>query len=129
MHLLLDAHVSGRRLAAPLRKSGHDVRAVNEDQDLDGFTDESLLQLATEEGRVLITFDVKDFPDIARRWAEADRSHAGLAIVVGIDHSEFGTVLEALHRLFEDRGDQARWESFTCFVSRAAAGSSRSEQN
>jgi hypothetical protein len=26
------------------------------------------------------------FPDIARRWAEASRSHAGLIIAVGIDH-------------------------------------------
>ena len=57
-----------------------------------------LLALAAEEERVMITFDVKDFPDIARRWAEAGRPHAGLAIVVGIDHGEFGTILRVLER-------------------------------
>jgi hypothetical protein len=66
----------------------------------------------------MVTFDVKDFPDIARRWAEAGRPHAGLAIVVGIDHGEFGAILSALERLFEERPGEADWSDYTCFVSR-----------
>jgi Domain of unknown function (DUF5615) len=42
--------------------AGHEVRSVDEERELDGWDDEALLALATAEKRVLITFDVKDFP-------------------------------------------------------------------
>jgi hypothetical protein len=116
--LLLDAHISARRVAIPLRKRGHDVRAVDEERPLDGFTDEELLSLATEEGRVMVTFDVKDFPVIARRWAEAGRRHAGCAIVVGIDHGEFGAIIRAVEREMQARPQQAAWVDYTLFVAR-----------
>lgn len=118
MRLFLDAHISGSRIAGALRERGHDIRAADEERELDGWTDEALLALATEEERVLLTFDVKDFPDIARRWAEAGRPHAGCAIVVGIDHGEFGAILRALDALFEKRPDPDEWREYTCFVSR-----------
>jgi len=119
LRLLLDAHLSGSRIATPLRKAGHDVRAVDEERELDGWTDEALLALATDEDRVMVTFDVKDFPGIARRWADAERVHAGLAIVVGIDHGEFGEILRDLKELFEERSDPGRWRDYTCFVLRS----------
>jgi Domain of unknown function (DUF5615) len=119
LRLLLDAHVSGPRIAEALRGSGHDVRAADSERELDGWTDEALLGLAAEEGRIMVTFDAKDFPGIARRWAEAGRSHAGLAIVVGIDHGEFGTILRALGGLFEARPGEEDWRGYTCFVSRS----------
>ena len=120
MKLLLDAHVSARRIAAPLRETGHDVRAVAEERELDGVTDEQLLALATGETRVMITFDVKDFTVIARRWAEAGRPHAGLGIVVGIDHGNFGIVLDVLSREFSARPQQADWTGLTLFIARAS---------
>jgi predicted nuclease of predicted toxin-antitoxin system len=118
MRLLLDAHISGPRIAAALREGGHEVRAADEERELDGWPDEALLALASEEERILITFDVKDFPDIARRWAEAERPHAGLAIVVGIDHGEFGVVLDALGQMLEQRSDPDDWRECTYFVAR-----------
>lgn len=118
MRLLLDAHVSGPRIAAPLRETGHDVRSLDEERELDGWTDEALLALATGEERALVTFDVKDFPAIARKWAEAGRAHTGLAIVVGIDHGEFGEIIRALERLLEQRPEIDDWADYTCFVSR-----------
>lgn len=118
MRLLLDAHVSAPRIAGPLREAGHDVRAIDEERELDGWTDEDLLALASSEERIMVTFDVKDFPDIARRWAEAARPHAGLAIVVGVDHDEFGTILRALGALFAERAEPGEWQEYTCFVSR-----------
>lgn len=118
MRLLLDAHLSGVRIGGPLRAGGHGVRAASEERELDGLGDEELLALAAAEGRVLVTFDVKDFPDIARRWAEAERPHAGLAIVVGIDHGEFGEILRALEGLFAERADAKAWHERTLFVSR-----------
>ena len=119
MSLLLDAHLSGRRLAEPLRAAGHEVLAVDEERELDGWSDEELLALAAREERVMVTFDVKDFPDIARHWAEAGRAHAGLAIVVGIDHGEFGVILSTLESLFEERPDAGSWRDCTCFVARS----------
>jgi hypothetical protein len=119
MRLLLDAHISGSRIADALRERGHDVRAADEERELDGWPDEALLALAADEERVMVSFDVKDFPEIARRWAEAERPHAGCAVVVGIDHGEFGAILRALDQLLEERSDPGEWRDYTCFVSRA----------
>jgi hypothetical protein len=118
MRLFLDAHISGPRIATALRDAGHDVRAADDERELDGATDEDLLSLATSEGRVFVTFDVKDFPVIARRWAEAGREHAGCAIVVGIGHGEFGAILKTLNRQLEARPQQHDWNDYTLFVAR-----------
>lgn len=122
MKLFLDAHISARRIAVPLRDRDHDVRAADEERELDGFTDEELLSLAAGEGRIFVTFDVKDFPLIARRWAEAGRAHAGCAIVVGIDHGEFATILDVIARELAGRPQQADWMDLTLFLARATLG-------
>jgi hypothetical protein len=118
VRLFLDAHISGRRVAQALRRRHHDVRAADEERQLDGATDEALLELATDEDRIMVTFNVADFPDIARRCAEANRSHAGLIIVVGMDHREYGTILRTIDRCLTSRPDEAAWNDFTVFVSR-----------
>jgi hypothetical protein len=118
VRLLLDAHVSGRRIAGTLRQAGHDVRAADEERLLDGWSDEDLLALATSEDRIMVTFNVRDFPRIAQRWAEAGRHHAGCAILVGIDHSEFGAIVRVLNATLSGRPRQDDWYDYTCFVSR-----------
>lgn len=119
MRLLLDAHISARRIATPLCEQDHDVRAVDEERELDGLPDERLFELAVAETRAMITFDVKDFAVIARRWAETGRSHAGLGIVVGIDHGEFGAILDVLSRELHARPSQANWGDLTLFIARS----------
>lgn len=119
MKLFLDAHISGPHVASALRERGHDVRAADEERALDGFTDEELLSIAAAEERIFVTFDVKDFPVIARRWAEAGRAHAGCAIVVGIDHCEFGTILDAITRELAARPQPAAWIDLTVFLARS----------
>jgi Domain of unknown function (DUF5615) len=116
--LFLDAHISARRIATPLRDRGHDVRAADEERELDGLTDEELLSIAAAEARIFLTFDVKDFPVIARRWAEAGRAHAGCAIVVGIDHGEFGVILETIAAGLTARPDETDWTDLTLFLTR-----------
>jgi hypothetical protein len=116
--LFLDAHISGPRIARALREAGHDARAADEERELDGLTDEELLSIAATEGRLFVTFDVKDFPTIARRWAEAGRTHAGCAIVVGIDHGEFGAILETIARELAARPEQTDWTDLTLFLAR-----------
>lgn len=118
MRLFLDAHVSGRRVARALRKAGHDVRAADEDRDLDGMSDEDLLALAADDSRILVTFNVADFPRIVRRWAEEGRVHAGCAIIVGIDHGEFGTIIRVIRRALDARPNHGDWRDYTCFVAR-----------
>jgi hypothetical protein len=120
VQLFLDAHISARRVAGALRDQGYDVRAADEERELDGLADEQLLELAAGETRVMITFDVKDFTVIARRWAEAGKRHAGLGIVVGIDHGEFGVIVDALSQELSARPQQADWADLTLFISRAS---------
>lgn len=118
MRLLLDAHISGPWIAEALRERGHDVRAADEERTLDGWTDEDLLALATAEERIMVTFDVKDFPGIVQRWAEAVRPHAGCMIVVGIDHGEFGAILAVIERQLTKRPKPRAWADYTVFVAR-----------
>jgi hypothetical protein len=120
VRLFLDAHISGPRIARALRESGYDVRAADEERELDGAADEELLSLAAAEGRIFVTFDVKDFAVIARRWAESGREHAGCAIVVGIGQGEFGAVLDAVGRQLEARPNRDDWKNYTLFVARSA---------
>jgi hypothetical protein len=116
--LFLDAHISGPRIARALRDAGHHVRAADEERGLDGLADEELLSIAAAEGRIFVTFDVHDFPVIARRWAEADRAHAGCAIVVGIDHGEFATILATITHELAVRPVRADWTNLTLFLAR-----------
>jgi Domain of unknown function (DUF5615) len=118
LRLLLDAHVSGRRIGAALREREHDVLAVDEERDLDGCADEELMELAGVQGRILVTFDVADFPRICRAWLEIGRSHHGCAVVVGIRHNEFGAILRALEATFAARPHPHEWHDRLAFVSR-----------
>lgn len=118
MRLFLDAHISGRRVAHALRQEGHDVHAADEERELDGMTDEELLTLALAEDRIFVTFDVADFPRITQRWAEQGRTHSGCAIIVGIDHREFGTMIRVIVRMLDARRDPEDWRDYTCFIGR-----------
>lgn len=120
MRLLLDAHVSGRAIGQPLRDAGHDVLALCDDPRKD-MDDEAVLALATQEERILVTFDVSDFPSLVRHWAHVGREHAGCAIVVGMDHREFGSILRALTRILAAHPDPSEWRNLAFFVDRTSA--------
>jgi Domain of unknown function (DUF5615) len=102
-----------------MRERGHDVIAVAEERDLDGCSDEEILALASNQQRILVTFDAADFPRICRDWAEARRSHSGCAVVVGVRHHEFGAAVRALDAAFQARPDPDDWRDYLAFVSRA----------
>ncbi len=118
MRLLLDAHVSGRRIGSALRERGHDVLAVAEERSLDGCPDEELLELASSQRRIMVTFDAADFPRICHQWLERERSHHGCAVLVGIRHHEFGAIMHALDAAFEARPNPREWHDRLAFVSR-----------
>lgn len=123
MKLFLDAHVSGRRIATALREQ-HDVRAADEERELDGWQDEQLLALAPGEGRVMVTFNVGDFARITTESAAAGRSHAGCLLIVGIDHAEFRLILRVIEHALSTRADPTAWIDYTAWGTRAASNSS-----
>jgi hypothetical protein len=121
VRLFLDAHVSGRRVGGRLRQLGHDVRALDEEQELEGLPDDRLLELASEDDRILVTHDVVDFPRLLRTWAEWGRSHAGVILVYGLGHGEFDLVARGVDRWCARRPRQIDWRGATVVVDRAFA--------
>lgn len=84
-------------MARALRETGRDVRAAGEEAELEGLEDADLLTLASSEGRILVTFDVKDFVPILRGWAEGGRQHAGCILVASsIRHEHFGAIVSGI---------------------------------
>lgn len=121
MRLILDAHVSGPILGRRLTGDGHDVRALDQEPDLEGLADEPLLELAAADERVLITFNIADFPGLLREWAGAGRPHAGVILVYGIDHGEFEVVVRGVERWLALYPEQQDWIERSVVVSRAFA--------
>jgi|SRR5215211_2932156 len=121
MRLLLDAHVSGPSVGGPLGDRGHDVRALDQESELEGLDDEDVLALGAEDGRILVTHNVADFPEILREWAAGGRSHAGVMLVYGVGHSEFGLIVRGIERWLELRARQGDWLDFAGIVSREFA--------
>ncbi len=123
MRVLLDAHVSGRRIARALRAEGHDVLALNEDAELGELADPDVLALAASQERILVTFNHRHFAPLLREWAEAGRTHAGCIIVCWLGHSEFALILPGLRRLFHERPRQKDWVELTDALTRGRASS------
>lgn len=113
MRLLLDAHISPKRAGTRLREDGHDVLALDEEPSRRDLRDLDILALAAMEGRILVTFDTRDVVPLLRRWAEAERSHAGCILVYGVDHADFGPLLRGLRQLFTERPRQDDWVNLT----------------
>jgi uncharacterized protein with PIN domain len=113
LRLLLDANLSPRRIAAQLRGAGHDVLALAEDAAYEGLSDPHVLELAVSEGRVLITRNSRDFAPLAREWAEAQRSHAGLILIWTLDHSQFARIGTGIEHQLDLWPSQEQWRDLT----------------
>jgi hypothetical protein len=77
LKLLLDTHHSPV-VAEGLAAEGHDVLAAAASPDLARLEDDDLLRAATEEGRVVVTENAKDFDRIVRAWAARGEHHSGV---------------------------------------------------
>ncbi len=80
-----------------LRKAGLDVETVA-DADRLGISDSNQLRWAAERGRVLYTFNVKDFSLLHAQWLTQGNSHAGI-VVVPRQHYSLGDQLRGLMEL------------------------------
>ena len=108
-----DANLSPRRIATPLRDAGHDVLALAENATYEGLSDPEVLALAASEGRVLIARNSRDFAPIAREWAEAQRSHAGLILIWTLDHSQFAEIVAGIEHQLAVWSSQEQWRELT----------------
>jgi predicted nuclease of predicted toxin-antitoxin system len=121
VRLLLDARVSGPRVGRRLGDRGHDVRALDQEPELEGLDDDEVLELATAERRILVTHNIADFPAILRESAAAGRSHAGLILVYGIEHREFDLLVGGIGRWLELYGEDEGWVDFAAVLDRSFA--------
>ncbi len=80
MKALLDEQLSPQ-IADLLRGEGYDVLAVAERDDLAGRSDRIILDVASREGRAVITNNVKDFRPLAAERLSQGRTHAGLILL------------------------------------------------
>lgn len=109
MRLLLDEHLSARRIATPLRRRGHDVEALHEEPRAWGMADDEVLERATEAGRIVVTRNGRDFIELARAWADERRSHAGILVVWGHRGTAFDAIVESIHGCLATHPDQDSW--------------------
>jgi hypothetical protein len=108
VRVLLDAHVSGRRIGRALHTAGHDVLALDSDEALSRLPDGEVLALATREDGIVVTYNVSDFARLAREWAEARRRHTGVVLVPD-SRGGHGPILRRLEEMFAAHPDQGDW--------------------
>jgi hypothetical protein len=77
-----------------------------------------VLAIAAGEPQILVTHKIRDFPAILREWAAAQRSHAGVILVYGIDHREFDVIVRGIDRCLELYPDPAGWRDLALVVDR-----------
>jgi predicted nuclease of predicted toxin-antitoxin system len=113
--ILLDAHISGRMVGKALTERGHDVRSIDSEPEFEGLSDPNVLELATAEGRILVTANVRDFEPLLREWAGESRSHTGVILVPSSVRNEaFGVLISGIEEMLADTGqdewiDRAAW--------------------
>lgn len=88
-------------IAHQLSERGHDVLAVAADPTWRGRSDEEILLLAAEQGRIVVTMNIRDFATLHRARPAAGRRHTGLAFLAPSafpqDAGFIGAVVVALH--------------------------------
>lgn len=102
--ILLDADIPPA-VAAALVQRGHDAIAASGSPSLEELSDDDLLREAARQGRVLVTFNVVDFVDVAHRFAHAQEDHGGIVLIHSrsFPRAAIGAVADALDRLLRAR--------------------------
>lgn len=113
MRILLDEQLSPRYVGEPLAARGHDVVCIAGNPPHEGASDDAVLALAAESGRILVTRNARHFVPLAREWAERGRPHAGLLLVWSRETDEFGALVEEVAGVLVSVGDQDGWANLT----------------
>jgi hypothetical protein len=128
VRLLLDHNVSGPQVGARLSRRGHDVRALDQEPQHAGLTDDEVLRLAASDDRIVVTHDVNTFPPLLREFAERDESHAGAIVLVGIRFHDFDLIVRAVEAWLARYEKQEQWRDLTVFATRTDAGQARGDK-
>jgi Domain of unknown function (DUF5615) len=115
---MLDAHVSGPRVGRSLAEMGHDVRAVDQEKELERLPDEQLFELAVSDGRILVTHNVGDFLRILIE-RPLEKSHAGLVLIPrSIKLDDFGAIISGIREMVSEHS-QEEWVDRVEWMKRA----------
>lgn len=107
MRILLDAHISGRTVGRALTESGHEVRALDSEIELEGLPDPEVLELAAAEGCVLVIANIRDFEPLLREWIGEGRSHSGVILVsASVRNEAFGSLISGVQNTLADTTQQ-----------------------
>ena len=86
-----------------LIERGHDVLALDSEIEFEGLSDPEVLELAADEGRVLVTANIRDFEPLLREWAGESRPHAGVILVPSTVRNEaFGLLISSVQKTLAD---------------------------
>lgn len=97
LRFYLDRHVD-ERFARTLRHRGYDAVTTREVGN-ERADDEEQLAWAANDGRVVLTSDLADFPRLATEWFLAGRNHAGIVVMVQPSRVAYRTLVRRLLRL------------------------------
>lgn len=105
---MLDAHISGPRVGTALEEMGHDVRAVDQEKELERLPDDLLLELAVSDSRILVTHNAGDFARIVQQRSP-EKPHAGIILISpSVRLDDFGMMLRGIQRTLGDLS-QENW--------------------
>ncbi len=101
MRVLLDEQLSDL-IAKLLREHGLDAQAVTERDDLPQAPDHEVIEVASREGRAVVTNNIKDFRPLAAERLADGRGHAGLILLPAArsrSRQETGAIAAAVEAL------------------------------
>jgi len=78
-----------------------------------GVSDEDQLQFASENNRIVVTYNARDFVPIAREWARLGRHHSGL--ITGAPKS-MGAAAAAIAGMMELYPTEEDWRDLTMYL-------------
>ena len=106
--LHLDSDTSSKTLARVLAERGHDVTRTPNEWIVEDADDETQLREATQRGRIVFTFNIKDFVPLVYT-----QTHAGLLVADQKDWT-LSSLIRAIDRMLtettaEEWFGQVRW--------------------
>lgn len=107
--------MSSHSLVRILNGRGLDVVAAGLVADLKQLDDPILFAVAQQQGRLMITHNTNDFPDILREWAEAGRRHHG-CIISTLPTNAYGEMERRFDRWFQLYASQDDWTDRVVFL-------------
>jgi len=96
IRLYLDEHIP-LKLAETLRERGHDAVHTYE-VGMGGASDEEQIEFAVQEGRTILTYNIKHFAQLHRRCWETGHEPCGIVVS---DELPFGELLSRILKLLD----------------------------